>query len=111
MKLILFIILFFTLPNLSDTYTIHEIYKKVELEDGVLGPDGDEIEFIFQKTSLKEGKYEIEITDGPGDLYKVKNSSYFLKFNGYYGYAGYGDPGILIIGTSSYNNKFVKTED
>jgi hypothetical protein len=60
---------------------------------------------------LKTGKYEIEITNGPGDLYEIKGTNMFIKFRGYYGYAGYGEEGILVVGNSAYLSTFFKKED
>jgi hypothetical protein len=35
----------------------------------------------------------------------------FIKFRGYYGYAGYGEEGILVVGNSAYLSTFFKKED
>ncbi len=90
---------------------IDEFYKKIELENGSLDESGHRIDFIFVKTEIKEGKYEIEITDGPGDLYEIKGTNSYIKFRGYYGYAGYGEEGILVVGSSAYSSTFCKKED
>ncbi len=89
-----------------DDYDVDAFYKKEELEDDTLDEDGNEIEFIFVKTEtdLKTGKYEIELADGPGDLYEIKGTEFFVKLKGYYGYAGFGEDCILEI-TGSYFNK------
>jgi len=89
--------------NELDSYTVDEFYQKLELDYGTLDEQGYQIDFIFIKTKpdLDAGKYEIEITDGPGDLYEIKGTDLFVKFRGYYGYAGYGEECILEI-TSSY---------
>ncbi|SRR5690554_6254710 len=109
----LIIALTLTLLNGSsnEEYVIDEIYEKIDLEYGTLDEDGNDIDFLFSPSSIKQGSYEIEITDGPGDLYEIKGTNYFLKFTSYYGYAGYGDEGILIIGASTYNRKFIKLDD
>ena len=99
-----------TLNKDASEYTIDEIFVKIELESGTLDEDGDEIDFIFTKGKIKQGKYEISITDGPGDLYEIKGTNYFLEFIGHYGYAGYGDEGLLVI--NSYGmGKFIKYDD
>jgi hypothetical protein len=95
----------------TEQYDIDAIYKKVDLDSGTLDDDGEDIDHIFVQTELKEGKYEIEITDGPGELYEVKGTDLYLKFRSYYGYAGYGDEGLLIIGSSSWSSEFIKYED
>ncbi len=80
-----------------DSYDIEKVYKKVELDNETLDEDGDEIEFIFVETEfdVQRGKYEIELTDGPGDLYEIIDTGYFVIFRSYYGYAGYSDECIL----------------
>jgi len=90
---------------------VQDIYAKVQLDSGTLDEEGDEIDHIYVESSLKPGRYEIEIADGPGDLYEIKGTKYFLKFQGYYGYAGYGQEGILIVGATAWNSKFIKNED
>ena len=94
-----------------EEHDIDEFYKKIDLDYGTLDESGSSIDFIFVKTELKQGKYEIEITDGPGDLYEIKGTDMFVKFRGYYGYAGYGEEGILVVGTSAYSSTFYKKED
>jgi len=73
-----------------------------------LDKEGNQIEFVFVKTVLKEGKYKIEITDGPGDLYEVKGTDYFIKLGVYYGYAGYSEEGTLDVGSSAWSSTFYK---
>jgi len=94
-----------------EEHDVDEFYKKIDLDYGTLDESGHSIDFIFVKTELKQGKYEIEITDGPGDLYEIKGTDMFIKFRGYYGYAGYGEEGILVVGTSAYSSTFYKKED
>ncbi len=110
-----FFVLVLLVPlNLSaqeyEEHGIDSFYKKIELDDGALDEDGDEIDFIFYETKIEEGQYEIEITDGPGDLYEVKGTDYFIKFRFYYGYAGYGDEGVLDVGISAWSSTFYKKE-
>ncbi|TDS14949.1 hypothetical protein [Sphingobacterium paludis] len=96
--------------KLLEEYSIDQIYSKVELDSGTLNEDGEEIDFIFTEDQIKAGRYEVSITDGPGDLYEIKGTDYFIKFIGYYGYAGHGEEGLLII--NSYGTgKFTKYED
>ncbi|RYH73409.1 hypothetical protein EVU94_09445 [Flavobacteriaceae bacterium 144Ye] len=78
-----------------DSYTVDEFYKKVELDRGTLDEDGREIDYIYVKTELDSGDYKIDLTDGDGDLYEVKDTNIFIKFNGYFGYAGYSTECIL----------------
>lgn len=83
--------------NLDDleSYTVDEFYKKVELDYGTLDEDGDEIEYIYVKTEVDKGDYKIDLTDGDGDLYEIKDTDIYVTFNGYFGYAGYSTECIM----------------
>lgn len=98
------------ISKISSEYTIDDIYSKIELDSGTLDEDGEEIDFIFTKDEIKAGRYEISITDGPGDLYEIKGTDYYIQFVGYYGYAGYGDEGLLVINPYG-TGKFIKYDD
>lgn len=100
--------LLFCLFEFNSEYAVEEFYRKVELQDGTLDQEGDEIEYVFITTSVKQGRYEVELTDGPGDLYEIKGTDYYVTFRGYFGYAGYGTEGLLIVGTSAWSSKFIK---
>lgn len=78
-----------------DSYTVDELYKKVELDRGTLDEDGDEIEYIYVKTEVDKGDYKINLTDGDGDLYEIKDTDIYVTFNGYFGYAGYSTECIM----------------
>lgn len=111
---ILFLFTGSTLPNSNNTkmdeYSIDDIYQKINLDYGTLNEQGQSIDFVFTKSSLKAGRYEVSIADGPGDLYEINGTSYYVTFTSYYGYAGYGDEGILEI--NSYGSgSFYKYDD
>ena len=93
-----------------DDYDVDTFYKKVEVDDGTLDEDGDEIDFIFVETDLDRGKYQIEITDGPGDLYEIKDTEIFVTFRSYFGYAGYGTECILEVTGGYYPATLYKLE-
>jgi hypothetical protein len=93
-----------------DNYTVDEFYKKVDLNYGTLGEDGRPIDFVFVKTDLESGTYEIELTDGPGDLYEVKGTNIYIEFRGYFGYAGYGTKCILKVEGGYYSAIVYKLE-
>lgn len=78
-----------------DSYTVDEFYKKIELDYGTLDEDGYEIEYVYVKTEVDKGDYKIDLTDGDGDLYEVKGTNVYIKFNGYFGYAGYSTECIM----------------
>ena len=103
MKKILFTLLFISLSIIShgqkledlDSYKVDEFYKKIELDYGTLDKNGYTIDYIYVKTKLDKGDYKIDLTDGDGDLYEVKDSNVYIKFRGYFGYAGYSKECIL----------------
>jgi len=78
-----------------DDYSVDEFYKKVDLDYGTLDENGYAINYIYVKTELDSGDYKIELTDGDGDLYEIKGTNLFVKFNGYFGYAGYSKECIM----------------
>ena len=92
-----------------DSYTVDEFYKKIDLDSGTLGEDGRAIDFIFIKTELDKGTYEIKLTDGPGDLYEVIDTNIFIEFRNYFGYAGYRKECILKV-NSPYSSTVYKLE-
>tara|TARA_B100000787_G_C16164937_1_gene283383 strand:- start:1049 stop:1399 length:351 start_codon:yes stop_codon:yes gene_type:complete len=103
MKNTLLLLLFMILSTISfgqnlddlDSYTVDEFYKKVELDYGSLDENGDEISYIYVKTDIDKGDYKIDLTDGDGDLYEVKDTNIYIKFNSYFGYAGYSTECIM----------------
>lgn len=94
----------------NDGYTVDEFYKKIDLDYGTLDENGNPIDFVFVKTDLEAGKYEIELTDGPGDLYEIKGTDIYVTFNGYFGYAGYGTECILKVNGGYYTSTIFKIE-
>lgn len=79
------------------SYTIKHFYNKVDLDEA-LDESGDAISYVFVQTkSPSIGAYEIEISDAEGSLYKVKGTDYYIKFNSYFGYAGYSQEGVLVV--------------
>jgi len=103
MKNALLLLLFMILSTISfgqnldnlDSYTVDEFYKKVELDYGSLDENGDGISYIYVKTDIDKGDYKIDLTDGDGDLYEVKDTNIYIKFNGYFGYASYSTECIM----------------
>lgn len=93
-----------------DSYTVDEFYKKIELDYGTLGEDGRPIDFVFVKTEIESGTYEIKLTDGPGDLYEVMGTDIHIEFRGYFGYAGYGTECIMKVEGGYYSSTVYKQE-
>ncbi len=112
--IILTLVLSFQITSNSQTYKdweeedVEEFYEKVAVKYGTLGEDGTEISCVFVPTTIKQGVYEVEIADYKNDLYEIKGTDYYVKFRGYYGYAGYSDEGILEVGSSAYSSTFFK---
>jgi len=103
---LMFIVLSSTIygQNLTDldSYNVDEFYKKLELDSGTLDEDGESIDYIFVKTELKEGFYEVELTDDKGDLYEIKGTEIYVTFTSYFGYAGYGKECYMKVSSSGY---------
>lgn len=93
-----------------DNYSVEEFYEKIEVKSGTKDEDGNDISFVFVPTDLEQGLYRVEIADGAGDLYHIKGTDYYVEFRGYYGYAGYGEEGVLEVGYSAYSSTFYKKE-
>lgn len=93
-----------------ESYTVDEFYKKIELDYGTLDEDGQPIDFVFVKTEIESGTYEIELTDGPGDLYEIKGTDIYIEFLGYFGYAGYGTECIMRVEGGYYSSTVYKLE-
>ena len=91
-----------------DYENVEEFYEKVNTKNGTLGDDGRKINLVLIPTDIDRGIYEVEITDFKNDLYEIKGTDYYIKFRGYYGYAGYGDEGVLEVGTSAWSSTFYK---
>ncbi len=112
--ILLLLLLTFQLDSYAQSYknwedeAVEEFYEKVSVKSGTLGEDGREISCIFIPTEIKEGVYEVEIADYKNDLYEVKGTNYYVKFRGFYGYAGFGDEGILVVGKSAWSSTFYK---
>jgi len=91
-----------------DNYDVDEFYEKVDLDYGTLDPNGDQIDYIYVEKEVEAGLYEIEITDADDDLYEVKGTNLFIKFTTYYGYAGYGEEGILEVNPNGFATFYKK---
>lgn len=83
-------------------------YEKVPVKSGTLGEDGQEISCVFIPTEMKEGVYQVEIADYKNDLYEITGTSYFVKFRSYYGFAGLGEEGVLVVGKTTWSSTFYK---
>lgn len=82
-----------------DSYTVDQFYKKIDLDYGALDSNGSRIDYIYVPTKIDSGTYKIELTDGDRDLYEVQGANLYMKFSGYFGYAGYGTECILKVGS------------
>lgn len=91
-----------------DSYIVDGFYKKVELDYGTLSEDGEEIEYVYVKTKVDKGDYKIDLSDGDGDLYEIKDTNIYIKLNGYFGYAGYSTECIMKV--DNYSSTVYKLE-
>ena len=82
-----------------ESFSVDSFYKKVELDYGTLDEYGNHISIIYSKSEadIEPGHYEIEISDGPGELYEIIGAEAFVQFRGYYGDVGYRDKCVLVI--------------
>ena len=95
------------LDELED-YSVDKFYKKVNLDYGTLDEDGNSISYVYVKTTLDDGLYDITISDGNGDLYEVDGHNLYIKFDHYYGLAGLGEEVYLEV--SSYSATVYKKD-
>ena len=58
----------------NNGFTVNEFYRKISLNVGSLDENGNPINFVYVKTNLDKGKYDVELTHGPGDLYQIKGT-------------------------------------
>ena len=93
-----------------DSYSVDGFYEKIDVKSGTKDEDGDDISHVYVPTDLEQGLYLVEIADEVGDLYHIKGTDYYIEFRGYYGYAGYGEEGVLEVGYSAYSSTFYKKE-
>ena len=114
MRKTIILLILLTIPILSqsyynwENYTVDKFYEKVDLDYGTLDQNGDQIDYIYIEKEVDAGIYEIEITDADGDLYEIKGTNLFIKFLTYYGYAGYGEEGILEVNQNGYATFYKK---
>ena len=107
-------LVFIPLLSKAQTYEAWEaekiecFYEKVLVKSGTLGEDGREISCVFVPTEIKEGVYQVEIADYKNDLYEIKGTSYFVKFRSFYGFAGFGEEGVLEVGKTTWSSTFYK---
>ncbi len=82
-----------------DSYYVDEFYEKVDLKYGTLDENGENISFVFVETEmdLENGYYDIQLSDGPGDLYQINGTDYYVTFRSYIGFVGYSEDCILKI--------------
>jgi hypothetical protein len=89
-----------------DDESVDEFYEKVSVKNGTLSEDGSKISFVLVPSIPKQGIYEVKITDYKNDLYEIKGTGYYVKFRGYHGYAGYGEEGVLEVGSSAWSSTY-----
>ncbi|MEE0974985.1 MAG: hypothetical protein UH853_04645 [Muribaculaceae bacterium] len=110
----LFLLLFiasFALYSHADEYSVEAIYEKVDVKRGTIAVDNygtpREVDYLLVKTSLKSGKYQIELTRKDSNLYHVCGTDYYIKTRYCYEYATYDDA-ILVV--DYYSTKVIFLE-
>ena len=91
----------------ADSYSV-EVYKKIELPYGTLDEGCySTIDYIYERATLRPGKYSVTIDDYKGSLYEVEGTSYYLKFD----YTPDKDEGVLDIETEGYYGTYYDKPD
>lgn len=111
---LLILVLSIQITSYSQTYktweneNVAEFYEKVAVKNGTLAEDGKNISYVFVPAIIKQGEYEVKIADYKNDLYEIKGTDYYVKFKGFFGFAGYGKEGVLVVGSSVWSNTFYR---
>ncbi len=83
-----------------DNHDVVRFYEKIDLNDYSLDEDGEEIDEIYQTTTIKSGLYEVEVYKISSNLYQVRGSNIYMYFR-YSPYMYNYDEGILEVSYSS----------
>jgi hypothetical protein len=99
---LLFVGLFISVKSYCQDYTSweeHDIirfYKIIQLEDGTIDEEGEEIESVFIPTKPKSGAYTVEVNKLSSKIYHIKGSDVYIYFQ-YPPYLYNGDEGVVVI--------------
>lgn len=77
-------------------HQVVNFYEKLELPEGTLDDEGNPLGYIYVIAEMEGGVYEIEISDGDGDLFEIIDSGYYIKFKPDRGIARYVK-GLLVV--------------
>lgn len=82
----------------AEKHDVLEVYKKVYLEFGSLDENGSPIDFVFQKSTLEKGTFPVVIQKGPGNLFEITGTDYYITFATGFRTEEYGKESKLIVG-------------
>ena len=95
----------------AEEYSVEAIYEKVDVDRGTIAVDNygnqREVDYLLVKTSLKSGKYEIELTRKDSNLYQVCGTDIYIKTRYCYEYATYDE---VIVVVDYYSAKVIFLE-
>lgn len=64
-----------------EKHDVIAVYERIDFDNETLDENGDEIQFVLVKKSLKEGQYKIEIGNRiNSNIYEVRGTNIYLKF-------------------------------
>ena len=90
----------------TETYTIHKIYEKIELDNGSKVIDSwgnvEEAKAVLVPTEIDRGRYNVEITRISSNLYQICGTSLYIETKYCYEYAT--REGVLLNITSTFGN-------
>ncbi len=79
----------------AEEHEVVAVYEKMDLPDGSLDEDGDEVEFVFVPTDLDEGTYNVEIGERVHSrMYQIKGTNLYMEFR-YSPFFSMFDEGVL----------------
>lgn len=106
--LLFLVLLFSSFSFQTKEYKIDSFYERIEFKEKALDEKGNIIKHVYIETELENGVYSIEISDTNANLYNINGTNYYIKFWGFYGFAGFAEKGTLVVKTGFMNSKFIK---
>ncbi len=93
--------------NANETFEVSEVYKQVYLEFGSLDENGDPIDYVFEKSQMEVGEFNVVIRQGPGNLYEITGTSFYITFTRPFVKAEFGKECKLIVREGYKNIKVI----
>ena len=92
------------LPTGNNGFTVNEFYRRISLNMGSLDENGHPISFVYVKTNLDKGEYDVELTHGPGELYQIKGTDISVSFSDDFGNVRNGIECVLTVNDGYYSS-------